>query len=352
MTDTNNVNIADISELPTPEEVKEAYPLSAEAAQSVTKGRKQIRDILGRRDKRLLMIVGPCSIHSSEDAFAYAERLQTLARRVEDRILIVMRVYFEKPRTTLGWKGLVYDPDLDNSGNIFRGLHLARHIMLEVAGMGLPTATEILEPIIPQYITDALCWTAIGARTAESQTHRQMASGLSTPIGFKNATDGDMNVAVQALSTAASAHTFIGITSQGRIGLFNTCGNTDTHLVLRGGKSGPNYESPHVAFARELLRKQGISPNIMVDCSHGNSGKDPEQQAVVLKDVVRQIVEGEQDLIGVMLESNLKGGKQKIQEAGEELEPGVSVTDACLDWDQTESLVLETYDRLGSLYSN
>mgnify|MGYP006278771085 CR=1 FL=1 len=346
MIQTDNLNIASVNELPTPAEIKADHPLTSKAAKTVVAGRSSIESILSRRDSRLLMIVGPCSIHSLDEAVAYAEKLKALADEVEERIVIVMRSYFEKPRTILGWKGLIYDPELNGSGNIDLGLRLSRQIMLKITELGLPTATEVLEPIIPQYITDLLSWAAIGARTAESQTHRQMASGLSMPIGFKNATDGGMKVAVEAIKAAASPHTFIGITSQGVSGIFRTRGNAFGHLVLRGGIHGPNYESEYIAFAREMMRKAGLATNIMIDCSHGNSGKMPSRQIKVMENVVDQRRAGCTDIVGTMLESNLRSGHQAIGHDPSALEPGLSVTDACLGWEETEALIRDVFEQL------
>ena len=343
---TYNTNIEGIRDLPTPEEVMAECPLTETAAKTVVEGREQIQRILDRKDDRHLMIVGPCSIHNIDEALIYAERLSSLAQKVRDRILLTMRVYFEKPRTTLGWKGLIYDPAMDDSSNVGMGLRSARKVLMEIAMMGLPTATELVDPVIPQYITDLLSWAAIGARTAESQTHRQMASGLSMPIGIKNSTDGNMNIAIQAVKAAASKHAFIGIMEDGRVGEFHTLGNKYGHLVLRGGQSSPNFGEEYIAFARELMRKAGLAPNIMVDCSHGNSRKVPERQADVMRDVVRQIVGGNSDIIGTMVESNLVGGKQDIPADGSSPKWGISVTDACLGWGETESLIREAYGML------
>jgi 3-deoxy-7-phosphoheptulonate synthase len=347
MESTYNVNIVDVSQLPTPSEIKTEYPLALRAADTVVAGRKQIEHVLARRDPRHLMIVGPCSVHNLEDALTYAERLRALAGQVRERILLVMRVYFEKPRTSLGWKGLIYDPELDNSAKIALGLRLARKIMLEIVSMGVLTASELLDPVIPQYITDLLCWAAIGARTVESQTHRQMASGLSMPIGVKNSTDGNVAVAIHAIKTAASPHTFIGIMEDGRVGVFHTRGNPFGHLVLRGGHNGPNYGTEYIAFARELMRKARITPNIVVDCSHDNSRKQPERQIDVMRDAIRQIIAGDRDIVGTMLESNLIGGRQNIPKDLRDLKPGVSITDACMGWGETEALITEAYEALG-----
>ncbi len=349
MVQTENLNIESQESLSTPEELKRELPLTAAAADTVVAGRAAIEDILAQRDHRHLMLVGPCSIHNVQSALLYAKYLKAVADEVSDRILLVMRVYFEKPRTTVGWKGLIYDPDLNGSCKIEQGLRIARKILLQIAEIGLPAATEVLEPIIPQYITDLVCWAAIGARTSESQTHRQLASGLSMPIGFKNATDGSMRVAVEAIKTAASRHAFIGITGAGKVGLFRTRGNCYGHLVLRGGLSGPNYGSEHVAFARELMKKAGLDPNVVVDCSHANSGKRPEMQGVVLRDVMAQLRDGGHRIVGTMLESNLKGGCQDIPKDIGKVVPGISITDSCLGWEETDSLIREAYSSLSGI---
>lgn len=341
MARTDNLNIERFSLLSAPDVIKAEIPLSAKAVDNVVAARADLENILSHRDPRLIVIAGPCSIHQRGDALDYARRLRQLAADVADQLFLIMRVYFEKPRTTVGWKGLIYDPGLNNSYDIEAGLRLARHILLDIAELGLPAATEILEPIIPQYITDLVTWTAIGARTTESQTHRQMASGISVPVGFKNATDGSMRIAIDAIKTAMSPHSFIGITGEGKVGVFRTRGNAFGHMILRGGSNGPNYGSEHIAFAREIMRKAGLVPNIIVDCSHGNSGKDPRQQATAMRDVLLQLRNGEHAIRGVMLESNLATGRQDIPAKTDDLRPGVSVTDACLGWAETESLIRE-----------
>ncbi len=346
MVKTDNLNIRGETPLSSPQQIRRELPLDDGIAEAVLEARTQIENILLRRDQRHLMVVGPCSIHNVDGAVEYAERLRSLSDRVRDRIVLAMRVYFEKPRTILGWKGLIYDPDLDGSCDIEKGLRLARKTLLQVGKLALPAATEILEPVVPQYITDLVAWGAIGARTAESQTHRQMASGLSMPTGFKNATDGSLKVAVEAIRTAASPHTFIGITGDGRVGVFRTKGNPFGHLVLRGGKDGPNYGSEHVAFASELMKKAGLRSNIVIDCSHANSGKVPECQAEALRDVLAQLESGSPSIAGTMLESNLQGGRQSAPDTASQAERGQSVTDACLGWDETEALILEAHGRL------
>jgi 3-deoxy-7-phosphoheptulonate synthase len=340
MEPVSNINIASQSPLPTPQEVLAELPLPAALAEQVAAHRHALEAILDRRSDRLLMIVGPCSIHCPQEALDYARRLRGLADEVGDRLLVVMRVYFEKPRTTLGWKGLIYDPRLDGSDDLGAGLRLARRLLLDIVGLGLPVATEILDPIITQYLADLLTWAAIGARTTESQTHRQLVSGLSMPTGFKNTTDGGIRVAVEAVKTATARHSFIGVDENGRVALFRTMGNRHAHLVLRGGNSGPNYGSEHIAFARELMRKMGVPPNIVIDCSHANAAKDPRRQADVLRDIAAQRRAGESAIAGAMLESNLETGAQSLA-PGQAPRPGVSITDPCLGWDQTAVLLRE-----------
>ena len=350
MIQTDNLNIVNFEALSPPAIIKGELPLTSSAADTVVAGRADIRNILSHRDPRFLVIAGPCSIHDREGALAYARKLRELGDEVSDRIVTVMRVYFEKPRTTLGWKGLIYDPLLDGSDDIEKGLRLAREILLRINELGLPAATEILEPVIPQYITDLVSWAAIGARTAESQTHRQMASGLSMPIGFKNATDGSTRVAIEAIRTASSPHSFIGITNDGRAGLFRTGGNVYGHLVLRGGANGPNYEAEYIAYSRELMRRHGLVPNVIVDCSHGNSRKRADRQPAVVRNVVSQHVSGAGDcIVGVMLESNLTGGRQPFPETGRAATTGVSVTDDCLGWEETAACIREVYESLAGM---
>ncbi len=343
---TDNLNISRSIPLAPPARVRAEFPLSERAADTVIAGRAAIEAVLTHRDGRLLLITGPCSIHDYGGAMEYARKLKELADSVADRIILVMRAYFEKPRTVLGWKGMIYDPFLDGSHDIEAGLRLARKTLLHIAELGVPTATELLEPIIPQYLTDLICWAAIGARTTESQTHRQMASGLSMPIGFKNATDGGIQAAVDAMRTAASPHVFIGIQMDGHVGIFRTRGNPFAHLVLRGGTSGPNYHPEHIAFARELLKRHGLEPNILVDCSHGNSGKRPERQPAVLAEILRQRQESANSVIGAMLESYLQPGRQPFPEPGRPAAPDVSITDPCLGWEQTEAVIRQAYEAL------
>ena len=343
-----NVNVASSELLPTPEEVKRELPASPEAQRCVLNARTVIRDILDRRDPRLFVVVGPCSIHDLDAAREYAGRLRTLAERVSPTLYLVMRVYFEKPRTTVGWKGLVNDPDMDDSFRIEKGIRMARRLLIELAEMGLPAATEALDPIMPQYLGELIAWTAIGARTTESQTHREMASGLSTPIGFKNGTDGTLGVAVNALQSVCSPHHFLGITQQGQSAVFRTRGNAYAHIVLRGGGGRPNYDSVSIALCEQALAKAGLPVNIVVDCSHGNSNKDHELQPLVAENCVNQVLEGNRSIVGLMLESHLGAGNQPIPADLGQLRYGVSVTDACIDWETTERLLLGLHRRLSA----
>jgi 3-deoxy-7-phosphoheptulonate synthase len=332
-----NIHIASQLPLATPRQVMADLPRTDQATDTVESARAAVKAILNRSDRRHLLIVGPCSLHCESDALEYARRLKALADDVSDRLLLVMRAYFEKPRTTKGWKGMIYDPDLDDTYDIEKGLRLARKILLGINSLGLPAATEMLNPVTPQYTADLIAWAAIGARTAESQTHRQLASGVSMPVGFKNATDGCIQIAIDAVLTAARSHSFLGVTDEGNTAIFNTTGNPNCHVVLRGGGGCRfNYRSEHIAYSRELMKRAGIKPNIMVDCSHANSGKQHDKQIDVMDDVLDQIVDGERDIVGTMLESNLKAGRQDITG---DLLPGVSITDSCLGWDKTEALI-------------
>lgn len=337
MTDRSieNLNVETFEGLVTPDELKREVPLPEAIRQTVLRARSTIRDILDGRDHRLFVVVGPCSIHDPAAAMDYAHRLAGLAREIDDTILVVMRVYFEKPRTTTGWKGLVNDPYLNDSFRIQDGLRIARKLLVDIGALGLPTATEALDPISPQYLQDLISWSAIGARTTESQTHRELASGLSCPVGFKNGTDGGLTVAVNALKSALSSHRFLGIDEGGRVAVVHTRGNSHAHVVLRGGSQGPNYDSVHIALAERELTKAGVPGAIVVDCSHANSNKDPALQPLVLDNVANQIVEGNRSIVGVMLESNLEGGNQSIPADLSLLRYGVSVTDGCLDWEST-----------------
>ncbi|OBX35804.1 phospho-2-dehydro-3-deoxyheptonate aldolase, Tyr-sensitive [Halomonas elongata] len=327
-------------------ELKRDIPLSERAERTVIEGRETIQNILEGRDPRLLMVVGPCSIHDVDAAMDYARRLRKLADEVQDSLYIVMRVYFEKPRTTVGWKGLINDPHLNGSFEIEQGLHTARRLLVDLAELGLPLATEALDPISPQYLQDCISWSAIGARTTESQTHREMASGLSCPVGFKNGTDGSLDVAVNALQSVAHPHNFLGIDQTGKVAIIRTRGNAYGHVVLRGGNGKPNYDSVSVALAEQELRKAGVTPNIMIDCSHANSNKDPGLQPLVLENVTNQLLEGNRSIIGLMVESNINWGNQKIPEDIDQLAYGVSITDACIDWETTEKSFKEMNEKL------
>ena len=342
----NDLNVASNETLITPDQLKRDIPLSAAALQTVTKGREVIRNILDGTDHRLFVVIGPCSIHDLKAAHEYAERLKVLAAEVSDTLYLVMRVYFEKPRTTVGWKGLINDPYLDDSFKIQDGLHIGRQLLLDLAEMGLPTATEALDPISPQYLQDLISWSAIGARTTESQTHREMASGLSSAVGFKNGTDGGLTVAINALQAVSSPHRFLGINQEGGVSIVTTKGNAYGHVVLRGGNGKPNYDSVSVALCEQALNKAKIKPNIMVDCSHANSNKDPALQPLVMENVANQILEGNQSIIGLMVESHLNWGCQAIPKDLADLQYGVSITAACLDWAATETTLRSMHAKL------
>ena len=340
--DIENVNVTRFDAMPSPEDVHARVPLSDQAVKTVRQGRQTLRDVLDRKDHRLLVVVGPCSIHDPAAGLDYARRLKALADDVADTLFIVMRVYFEKPRTTTGWKGYINDPDMDDSFNVAKGVELARRFLHDVAELGLPAGTEALDPVSPQYLGDLVAWTAIGARTSESQTHREMASGLSTPVGFKNATNGDIGVAVNAILSASRPHSFLGINGEGRTAIVRTRGNRYGHIVLRGGDGRPNYDTVSVRMAEQALLKAGLPANIVVDCSHANSFKNPELQPLVLADVANQIRYGNTSLVGVMVESNLVAGNQPIPKIPSELRYGCSITDACVDWETTERMLRET----------
>ena len=341
----DDLNVVSQELLLSPEKVKARLPVSPEALQTVLSGRETVCRILDRQDPRLFVVAGPCSIHDVEAAHDYARRLQQLAERVSDTLFLIMRVYFEKPRTTVGWKGLINDPHLDDTFKIEEGLQIARSLLLDFAEMGLPTGTEALDPITPQYLSDLITWTAIGARTTESQTHREMSSGLSTPVGFKNGTDGGLQVAINALLSVSRPHSFLGINQQGQCAVIRTRGNAYGHVVLRGG-SKPNYDSVSIALCEKELAAHRLPLNIVVDCSHANSNKDPALQPLVMNDCVHQILEGNQSIVGFMVESNIDEGAQKIPEDLSKLKYGVSVTDACMDWHTTETMILAAHDKL------
>ncbi len=341
-----NLNVVSQEILISPEEIKKELPLTGAALKAVTDGRQTVRNILDRKDHRLMVVIGPCSIHDVDAAKDYAQRLKKLADEVGDTLYIVMRVYFEKPRTTVGWKGLINDPHLDDSFKIQEGLHIGRQLLIDISEMGLATSTEALDPISPQYMQDVISWSAIGARTTESQTHREMASGLSSAVGFKNGTDGGLTVAINALESVSSPHRFLGINNQGQVAIIHTAGNPYGHVVLRGGSGKPNYDSVSVAMCELELEKAGLSKNIMVDCSHANSNKNHELQPLVMDNVANQIIEGNTSIIGIMVESNIGEGNQKISSNRDDLAYGVSVTDACIGWETTEKTLRDMHAKL------
>ena len=342
----DNVNVESVELLTTPEQLRAELPLSEAAFKTVIEGRRQIQAILDGQDKRLFAVVGPCSIHDPAAAMEYAQRLKALADEVKDQILVVMRVYFEKPRTTVGWKGLINDPDMDDSFHIAKGLRLGRKILLEINELGLPAGTEALDPVSPQYVGDLISWSAIGARTTESQTHREMSSALSMPVGFKNGTDGGVEVALNALESVGAPHHFLGVNLQGQGAVIRTKGNKYGHVILRGGNKGPNFDSVHVALVDDELAKRGLRRAIVVDCSHANSNKDYKLQPLVLDNVVEQAAEGKRCIVGFMVESNLVEGKQSIPKDLTQLKHGVSVTDGCVGWEVTEQMIRKAAARL------
>ncbi|MBD1882248.1 3-deoxy-7-phosphoheptulonate synthase [Coleofasciculus sp. FACHB-T130] len=341
-----NTHIEESHILLTPNEVKSKLPLTDEAEKTVLNFRNEIEDILDGKDSRKFIVVGPCSIHDIKSAEEYAYRLKNLSDRVNDKLLLIMRVYFEKPRTTVGWKGLINDPDMDDSFHIEKGLLTARSLLIKITELGLPAATEALDPIVPQYIGELIAWSAIGARTTESQTHREMASGLSMPVGFKNGTDGSVQVALNALESARKPHHFLGINATGQVSIFKTKGNAYGHIILRGGAKQPNFDAANVKIAEEKLKAANLPPKIVIDCSHGNSNKDYKKQSAVFENVIQQILEGNASIVGMMLESNLYEGNQPIPSQLEELKYGVSVTDKCINWEETERIILAAYEKL------
>jgi len=337
--DIENINVTSFAPMPTPAELHARLPLTDSAFDTVMQGREALRNIIDRKDPRLFVVVGPCSIHDPVAGLDYARRLKALQEEVKDTMLLVMRVYFEKPRTTTGWKGYINDPDMDDSFRVNVGMEKARQFLLDICELGLPTATEALDPISPQYLGDLIAWTAIGARTTESQTHREMSSGLSTPVGFKNGTDGDISIAINAILSAAHPHSFLGINGEGNVAIVRTRGNAYGHVVLRGGDGRPNYDSVSIAIAEQALAKARLPANLVVDCSHANSYKKPELQPLVMADVINQIRHGNRSLVGVMIESNLVAGNQKIPQDLSQLTYGCSVTDGCIDWNTTEKML-------------
>lgn len=343
---TQDINIRGTVPLTAPRQLKLEQPARDVCYELVTRSREEVKRILAGDDDRLMIVVGPCSIHNRESGLEYARRLKALSDKVKDRLLLIMRVYFEKPRTTVGWKGLINDPHLNDTFDIATGLRMARGILIEVAELGMPAATEMLEPITPQYIADLITLASIGARTTESPTHRQMASGLSMPVGYKNGTDGDLDVAINAMQAAKSQHTFLGIDPEGKTCMVQTKGNPWGHLILRGGRSGPNYDPASLKDAAERLNKAGLSPRFLVDCSHANSNKDYSKQSVVWNDVLAQRQSGNRAVIGMMVESNLRPGNQPLPPDPALLQYGVSITDGCIGWEETESLILTAHENL------
>jgi 3-deoxy-7-phosphoheptulonate synthase len=344
-----DINISSKTLLPSPIALCEEIQKTDATDKFVAESREAIQKIIFGNDPRLLIVVGPCSIHDLQAGREYARKLSALAKEVKDRMLLVMRVYFEKPRTTVGWKGLIMDPNLDGTSDITNGLRIARRFLTEVVDLGVPTATELLDPITPQYIADLICWSAIGARTTESQTHRQMASGLSMPLGFKNATDGAINVAIHAIQAAKQPQTFLGIDNQGQANALTTNGNPNCHIVLRGGSDGPNYSAAHVKTVSNQLEKAGLTPAVMIDCSHANSGKDPSKQPEVFAELIEQSLT-DPHIIGAMLESNINYGSQAFPQPIESLKYGVSITDGCIGWDATEKIIREAYTKLAPIF--
>lgn len=348
----DNINVSNIQPLVTPAQLKAELPLSQNAYDSVLQGRETIRHILDGEDKRLFVVIGPCSIHDPKAAHEYADRLKELSEKVKDTLYLVMRVYFEKPRTTVGWKGLINDPDMNDSFNIEKGLRIGRELLLQLNEKGLPCATEALDPNSPQYLQDLIAWSAIGARTTESQTHREMSSGLSSPVGFKNGTDGGLTVATNAMQAVQHGHSFLGLSDEGQVSIIRTSGNPYGHVVLRGGNGKPNYDATSVADAELALAKAKVSGKIMIDTSHANSNKDPYLQPLVLKNITEQILDGNKSIVGLMIESHLKGGRQNIPQNLCDLEYGKSVTDGCIDWDTTEKALLDMHEALKDILPN
>lgn len=348
----NNVHVSSEKVLITPEELSQELTVSDKALATIAQARQTISDIIHRKDHRLLVVTGPCSIHDIDAAKAYALKLKALKEKYADTLYIVMRVYFEKPRTTVGWKGLINDPHIDDSFDIETGLRKARELLIYLAELEIPVGTEALDPISPQYLAELFSWSAIGARTSESQTHREMASGLSMPVGFKNGTDGSLSIALNALQSAASGHSFMGINKQGQVSIIQTQGNPDGHIILRGGKQ-PNYDSVCVAESEAELEQAGMQASLVVDCSHANSNKDYRRQPLVAGNVVNQIVEGNKSIIGIMLESHLNAGNQSNKgKTLDELEYGVSITDGCIDWETTENVLADANAKLASILPN
>jgi 3-deoxy-7-phosphoheptulonate synthase len=351
MQKTSDINVVETRPLPAPSTLLAELPKTEAQADFIARSRADIRRLIFTDDKRFLLIIGPCSIHDTAAGADYARRLATLSKEVANRVMIVMRVYFEKPRTTVGWKGLIMDPHLDGSHDIAEGLRTGRAFLREVLDLGLPTATEFLDPITPQYVADLVCWGAIGARTTESQTHRQMASGLSAPIGFKNGTDGSLQTAVNAIKAASHPQTFLGINLDGIASAVVTRGNPDSHIVLRGGSGGPNYSAAHIAQTEQLLAKASLPKAILVDCSHENSAKKPERQPDVMRELLAQIAAGNTSIMGAMVESNINAGAQPFPVPKDQLKYGISITDGCIDWATTETMIREIHAALAPRFA-
>ena len=343
----HNINVIAKEKLPSPKTIKAILPLTQSARETVINSRNALVSILDRKDKRLIVVVGPCSIHDIDAAKDYASRLKHLSDDLSDVFHVLMRVYFEKPRTTVGWKGLINDPNIDDTFQIDKGVHIARSLLIHLNEIGIPVATEALDPIMPQYLGDLISWTAIGARTAESQTHREIASGLSTPVGFKNGTDGSLSVAINAIKSARDSHHFLGLNDSGQVTVYKTKGNRYSHVVLRGGPE-PNFDKKSIALCEKKLKAEGLPPRIMIDCSHGNSNKDFNLQPMVAHSSIDQVLDYNHSIIGFMLESNIEEGNQQIPEDLSELKYGVSLTDACMNWETTEALLSEAAERLRS----
>ena len=341
-----NAHIASSRVLLTPSDIKSKLPLTDSTKKTVLQFREEVENIVTGQDDRKFIVVGPCSIHDVQAAEEYARKLKKLSERVKDKLLLIMRVYFEKPRTTVGWKGLINDPDMDDSFHIEKGLLIARSLLIKIAELGLPTATEALDPIIPQYIGELISWSAIGARTTESQTHREMASGLSMPVGFKNGTDGSIQVALDALQSAIKPHNFLGINQMGQVSIFETTGNPYSHIILRGGGGKPNFEAMSVKIAEEKFKEVNLPARIVIDCSHGNCNKDHRLQSGVFENVIQQILDGNKSIVGLMLESHLYEGNQPLSSNLDKLKYGVSVTDKCIGWNETEKIILAAYEKL------
>lgn len=347
----NNIRIVDEQVLITPKFLKKKFPLNSNLEKQIAQSRKIVSDIINGRDHRLLIVCGPCSVHDTESAIFYANNLRNIMTKLKDRMYIVMRVYFEKPRTTIGWKGLINDPYMDNSFDMEAGLHIARKLLLDLLEIGLPLAKEALDPNTPQYIGDLFSWAAIGARTTESQTHREMASGLSMPVGFKNGTDGSLNTAINAMRAASMPHRFVGINQEGQVSLLQTKGNSDGHIILRGGKT-PNYNPEDVAQCEKEMLQAGLKPSLMIDCSHGNSNKNYRKQPDVAQSVISQIKSGNRSIMGLMIESNINEGNQSSEQPRNSMLYGVSVTDACINWKTTEALLIDIYKSLNGILKN